>query len=229
MLIRFAPLSFGRGYQKGEVSAGCLVPRFGLVVCFGVFFFSPSFFSSLPKAQSGGGGDAFPRMLGGLEVSPDSGWAGSQTGGSAASALKSPACLFFFFLFFSPHGKLVRKKNNKEVLYFFFGGGGDGRDTAGGRLDVYGGFQQALNRSPGGTKSSPASQAQSPAWRISPRPPGGAVGDAAASYCQCNIFQPIFKWAEGMISRALGPHRPLLPSLLCLFWLFGFFFFLPWV
>lgn len=85
------------------------------------------------------------------------------------------------------------------------------------------GFQEALIRSPGGTKSSPALEAQSPAWRISPQPPRGAVGNAAVSYYQCNIFKPIFKWAEGIISRALGPHRPLLPSLLL------FFFLLPWV
>lgn len=80
-----------------------------------------------------------------------------------------------------------------------------------------GGFQQALLRSPGGIKSSPAFQAQSPAWRISPQPPRGAVGDAAVSYCQCNIFKPIFKWAEGIISRALSPHCPFLLCFLGVF------------
>lgn len=105
--------------------------------------------------------------------------------------------------------KLVLKKKKIDVLYF------------GGRLGVCVGFQEALIRSPGGTKSSPALEAQSPAWRISPQPPRGAVGNAAVSYYQCNIFKPIFKWAEGIISRALGPHRPLLPSLL-LFFFFSF-------
>lgn len=48
------------------------------------------------------------------------------------------------------------------------------------------------------------------------------MGDAEVSYCECNIFEVIFKWAEGINYRALGPHRPLLPSLL---WGFS----LPWV
>lgn len=111
-----------------------------LWVSFAPFFF-PSFFSCLPKPRS-----LVARDAGWAGVSPHPGWALSQR-----CLCPESSCLPYFPWKTS---NKIQYINNREVFYFWRVGGG---------------FQRALTWNPGGTKSNPELQAQSPAWKILPQ------------------------------------------------------------